>query len=390
VTAVGIGKDEFWDSVVEGRSGISKVSSFDTKDFRCHYAGEIKNFDPCKLLSRRKANFLGRTSQLAVTAAHLAILDAKLPVKSISGAKTGVFIGTTMGERPLEDSIFTWITEGKHNIDKTKILQSSANVISASLGMYFKLNGPNYIFSNACAASNYALGYGFDLVRSGEINFALVGGADSFSKVAFSGFHRLYAMSPEKCRPFDKNRKGMMVGEGSGILILETLESALGRKASIYAEILGYGLSCDAYHITAPRTEGVEKAIRKALKEAGITPEDVDYINAHGTGTPANDRSECGAIKRVFKEHVRTLAVSSTKSMLGHTMGAASAIESAATCLALKNGVLPPTINFETPDPECAVDCVPNKARRQDIKIAMKNSFAFGGNNACVVFRKYE
>ena len=390
VSAVGTGKEEFWRSIVAGKSGISKVSSFDTKEFRCHYAGEIKDFHPEKILPKRKIQFLGRTSQLAVTAAYLALHDSKLPIKNIAGEKTGVFIGTTMGERPMQDSIFTWATEGKDKINKTKILQSSANNISASLGIYFKINGPNFIFFNACAASNYALGYGFDLIRKGELNFALVGGADSFSKVAFIGFHRLYAMAPERCQPFDKNRKGMMVGEGAGVLILETLESALKRKATIYAEVLGYGLSCNAYHITAPRTEGVEKAVRKALKEAGITPADVDYINAHGTGTPANDKSECGAIKRIFKDNSKNLAVSSTKSMLGHTMGAASAIETIATCLAIKEGIIPPTINFETPDPDCDIDCVPNKSRKQKINIVLKDSFAFGGNNACLVLKKYE
>lgn len=209
-----------------------------------------------------------------------------------------------------------------------------------------------------------------------------------FSRIAFMGFNRLLAIAPEKCQPFDKNRKGMMVGEGSAILVLEPLENALRRKADIYAEVLGYGLSCDAHHMTAPQASGIAMAIRNGLRDSGIRPEDVDYINAHGTGTPVNDRAECLAIKEVFGDYSKKVAVSSIKSMLGHTMGAASAIEAAACCLAIKNSIIPPTINYETPDPECDIDCVPNICRRQQVDIALNNASAFGGNNASVIFGK--
>lgn len=386
VSAIGIGKDDFWKAALEGKCGISKVSSFDTKDFRCHYAGEIKNFHPEKYLPKRKISYLGRTSQMAITAAQFALKDARVALKTIDREQTGVFIGTTMGERPLEESIDIWVKEGLDKIQKKHLLQSTANNISNNIGSFFKLKGPNFLIPNACAAGNFAVGYAFDLIKSGHIDYALAGGADSFSKVAFSGFHRLFAMAPEKCQPFDKNRKGMMLGEGAGIMFIETLESALKREAPIYAEILGYGISCDAFHMTAPRPEGIEKAIRKALFDAGITPKDVDYINAHGTGTPANDKAECAALKKVFGTTMPP--ISSMKSMLGHTMGAASTIESIGTLLAIDNGMLPPTINYTTPDPECEIDCVANKARPAKINIAIKDGFAFGGNNACVVYKK--
>src|SRR4030042_1871254 len=390
VSSVGIGKDEFWKSIISSKSGISRVSSFDTKEFRCHYAGEIKNFIPEDFIPKRKIQFLGRTSQLAIAATSLALKDSRLSLRNSAKERTGVFIGTTMGEKPLEESIVAWIKEGADKINKRKILQSPPNNLSANIANYFKLQGPNYLIPTACAAGNYAIGYGFDLIKKGDIDYAVVGGADSFSKLAFSGFHRLYAVAPEKCQPFDKNRKGMLVGEGAGILFLESLESALKRKSNIYAEILGYGISCDAYHMTASHVDGIERVIRKAIKEADIQKEEVDYINAHGTGTQSNDRTECAAIRNVFKERYKTIPVSSIKSMLGHTMGAASAIETLTCCLVVKEDIIPPTINFETPDPECDIDCVPNKARIKRVNIALNNGFAFGGNNSCLVIGKFD
>ena len=398
VSSVGIGKDEFWNSIINSKSGISKVSSFDTKEFRCHYAGEIKNFIPEEFIDKRKVQFLGRTSQLAIAAVSLALNDSRISLKNINKQRTGVLVGTTMGERQLEESIDDWIKKGADKMSKAKILQSSPNNISTNIAIHFKIQGPNYLIPTACAAGNYAIGYGFDLIRKRDVDYALVGGADSFSKVAFSGFHRLYAMASEKCQPFDKNRKGLIVGEGAGILFLESLESALKRKSNIYAEILGYGISCDAFHMTAPKVEGIEKTIRKALKEADIKEEEVDYICAHGTGTQGNDKAECAAINNVFsasadslgrKQQYKTIPVSSIKSMLGHPMGAASAIEALTCCLAVKEDIVPPTINFETPDPQCDIDCVANKAKRKRVNIALNNGFAFGGNNSCLVIKKF-
>ncbi|MBI5408536.1 MAG: beta-ketoacyl-[acyl-carrier-protein] synthase family protein [Nitrospirae bacterium] len=389
VSSVGIGREDFWKAVLQGRSGISRVSSFDTGEFRCHYAGEITNFHPEEFIDKRKVRYFGRTSQLAVAAASLALEDANLPLKNIRQKRTGVIMGTTMGEKPQEESIDEWVKKGPDRISRIKILQSSANNIPANISIHFKINGPNFLVPTACAAGNYAIGYGYDLIRKGDLDCAIVGGSDAFSKLVFSGFHRIYAMSPEKCRPFDKNRKGMMVGEGAAILVLEPLDAVLKRDSVIYAEIAGYGLSCDAYHMTASQVDGIEKAIRKALKDADIKKEEVDYINAHGTGTQGNDKNECAAIKKVFSENYKAVPISSIKSMLGHPMGAASAIEALTCCLVVKDNIIPPTINFETADPICDIDCVPNKSRVKRVNIALNNGFAFGGNNSCLVIKKF-
>jgi len=387
VSSIGIGKDNFWNAVIKGKSGISKVTSIDTKDYRCHNGGEVKNFKPEDFISKRKIKFLGRSSQLAIAAASEALSDANLS-QNTTARKMGVIIGTTTGEQPMEELLLSWAKGGLKSVDRAKVLQASVNNISENVGMQFKTTGQNYLIPTACAAGNYAIGCGYDLIQSGDLNFALVGGADSFSTVAFTGFQRIYAMSPDVVRPFDKNRKGMMLGEGAGMLVLESYNSAIKRNAHIYAEVAGYGLSCDAYHATAPFAQGIARAMEKALKESNITYTDVDYICAHGTGTGPNDKEECKAIINVFKEHRKKLMVSSIKSMLAHSMGAASAIEAAACCLAIKNGIIPPTMNYETPDPECDIDCVPNKARKAKVKVALNNGFAFGGNNASVAFKE--
>ncbi len=390
VSSVGIGKEQFWEAITKGRSGISRVTSFDTSEYRCHYAGEINNFYPEDFIDKRKVVFLGRSSQLAISAAAMALEDAKFSTERLSGDRAGVFIGTTMGEKPLEDSIDTWVLGGTNELSRKQVLLAPANNISSNIAIHFNLEGPNYLIPTACAAGNYAIGYGYDFIKRGDLDFAIVGGADAFSKLAFTGFQRIYAMAANKCQPFDKNRKGMLVGEGAGILVLESLESALQRKAEIHAEILGYGLSCDAYHMTASKAEGIEKAILKALKFTKTKTEEVDYINAHGTGTPGNDKKECRAIKSVFKDRYKSIPVSSIKSMLGHPMGAASAIEALTCCLTVENNIIPPTINYETLDPECDIDCVPNKSRIKKVDIVINNAFAFGGNNSCLVIKKYK
>lgn len=390
ITSLGIGKDTFWDAIINGESGITEITSIDTSAYKCHRGGEVKNFKPEDFISKRKIKFLGRCSQLAIAAASLALEDAQFPLKATARKEMGVIIGTTTGERPLEELVSAWAKGGLKDIDRTKVLQASVNNISANVGIEFKARGANYLIPTACAAGNYAIGWGADLIKGGDLNFALAGGADAFSTVAFTGFQRIYAMSPDVVRPFDKNRRGMMQGEGAGILFLESYRSAVQRNAKIYAEILGYGLYCDAYHPTAPDPKGIARTMEKALKEAGLAYKDVDYISAHGTGTVPNDKAECEAIRSVFKERYKEVMVSSIKSMLGHTMGAASAIEAAACCLAAKYDVVPATINYETPDPECDIDCVPNSARKAIVRVALNNGFAFGGNNACVVIGKIE
>lgn len=389
ISSIGTGKEEFWDNLLKGKSGISQITSLDTSNYPTHNGGEIKNFKPELYINKRKIKILGRASLLAISCAKIALSDAKLGLKDLDRERTAVLLGTTMGEsRVLEVLNEAWVKKGEQAIDPNLISRCPANVLSSNVAIELKLKGPNYVITTACAAGNYAIGYACDLIESERADVALAGGVDAFSRLAFTGFNRLHAVAPQKCQPFDKNRKGMMVGEGAGIVILETLESALKRKAEIYAEILGYGLSCDAYHMTAPEAGGIAQSIEKALKEASLKKEEIDYISAHGTGTPTNDKVETAAIRKVFGERTKEIPISSIKSMLGHTMGAASAIEAIACCLATKFDLLPPTINYETPDPECDIDCVPNVARKKRVNIALNNAFAFGGNNACLVIKK--
>jgi 3-oxoacyl-[acyl-carrier-protein] synthase II len=270
-------------------------------------------------------------------------------------------------------------------------MQYPAFQMNANIARELKLNGDNLIIPNACAAGNFAIGYAYDLIQSGRLDYALTGGVDPFSRLAFTGFNRLLAVAPEKVRPFDKCRKGIMVGEGAGIVFIESLESALARNANIYAEIIGYGVSCDAYHITTPhpQAKGVLIAMERALENAGITVDDVDYVSPHGTGTKANDKAETYALKTFFGDRYKQVPASSIKSMLGHTMGAASAIEAATCALILKNGIIPPTINYEEPDPECDLDCVPNEARKKEMSIVLNNAYAFGGNNSSLVLKRF-
>ncbi len=392
ISSIGIGKDEFWKNLVAGKSGISEVSTFDTSKYDNHKGGEVKNFDPLKFITRKHIKNMGRASQFAVSASKLALEDARLSVSKIRKGKMGVIIGTTMADiQSLEQVDKHWMHKGEDDVWATTIVKYPGNALSDNIGYYFGMGGPNYVIPTACAAANYSLGYAYDLIRTDRADIILAGGADPFSRITFTGFQRLFAMSPDKCQPFDKNRKGMMVGEGSGVLVLEELEHALNRKVPIYAEVLGYGLSCDAHHMTSPTVEGIALVIKKAIKNSGITPGEIDYICAHGTGTPANDKTECKAIKSVVDGKLNNIPISSIKSMLGHTMGAASAIESISTVLTIKNDIIPPTINHEETDPECkGIDCVPNIAKEKEVKIALNNSLAFGGNNACVGFGKYK
>ena len=389
ISSIGIGKESFWKNLINGKSGISRVDAFDTSKHFSNYGGEIKNFKIDDFIDREKASYMGRASHLAIAATKLALKDSKLLPENLARSRIGVCIGTTMGEpQVLEQINRTWIKDGIDKVDAHLIFQYPANAISSNVAITFNLTAHNRMFTTACAAGNYAIGYGYSLIQLGKVDMMFAGGSDAFSYVAFTGFNQFSLLAPEKCQPFDKNRKGMLVGEGSGVVILETLEGALKRNAPIYAEILGYGLSCDAFHMTNPHVEGITDCMLKALKESNISPQEVDYLNAHGTGTVNNDKTECAAIKNVFG--TRRMPVSSIKSMLGHTMGAASAIEAVACCLTLKNDIIPPTINYETPDPECDIDCVPNVAREQRVDVVLNNGFAFGGNNACLVLKKFK
>lgn len=387
VSSIGIGTEKFWKNLLAGTSGISPVEQFDTSTHKRHNAGEIKNFDPTRFIKSRNIKFYGRASQMAILATKLALKDADIAAKDLRTEESAVIIGATMPEgSTLDFSSEKLIRKQGENVTKTHLLNNFPPSLCRNIGMFFKIKGNNLLIPCACAAGNYSMGYGFDLIKRGDIDLAVVGGAEALSRVAYQGFQRIYAMAPEICAPFDKNRKGMMLGEGAGVLIIESEERAKRRNASVYAEVKGYGLSCDAFHITIPKRTGVKKAMEKAIKNCDLTPGDIDYISAHGTGTGQNDKEESAAVNELFGP--RKVPVSSIKSMLGHTMGAASAIEAAVCCLAIKHQEIPPTINFNTPDPDCDIDCVPNQSRKIKITHVLNNSFAFGGNNSCVVFAK--
>ncbi|MCK5493527.1 MAG: beta-ketoacyl-[acyl-carrier-protein] synthase family protein [Candidatus Omnitrophica bacterium] len=387
ISSLGKGKKEFWSNLINGCSGISYIECFDTSGHETHVGGEIKDFNPDDFMNKKRSRFMGRASQLAVAASKLAVADAGLNKNSFSQKKAGVCVGTTMGEIQVVEKIdHGWIEFGDNFIEKSPVFRSPVYNISANIAIELELKSKNIMFTTACSSGNYAIGYCFELIQSGDMEIALAGGSDAFSWIAFTGFNKVGVTAPDTCQPFDKNRKGMIPGEGAGILVLETLESARKRKANIYAEILGHGLSCDAYHMTNPVIAGVEQCMRNALNRANIKPQEVDYISAHGTGTVINDRTESAAIKNIFQD--QKVAVNSIKSMLGHAMGAASAMEAINCCMSIQTGIIAPTINFKTPDPECDIDCVPNKARKQKVNVILNNGFAFGGNNAALVLKK--
>jgi len=388
VSSIGIGWRPFWEALLAGRSGIRKIRYIDTTDYPTHYGGEVDGFNPLEFMSETVARRLGRGSQFALAATRMALEDAGFPIEPTErDCRIGVCLGTTMADIQALETINTaWIRQGDRRVPVSLIPQYPSCAMSANVAAHLNLTGPNLMIPTACSAGNYAISYAMDLLRAGRADAMIAGGSDPFSRIAFTGFNRLFALAPERCQPFDRNRQGTMIGEGAGVLLLERLESARARGATIYAEVLGYGLSCDGHHMTIPEVDGVTRVMQKALQDSEIEPEDVDYISAHGTGTPANDRTECAAIRSVFGSNTDHIPVSSIKSMLGHTMGAASALEAITCVLAVRDDHIPPTINFEHIDQECRIDCVPNKARDQRTQVVVNNSFAFGGNNACVVF----
>lgn len=384
ISPVGLDKEIFWANLTAGKSGISKVELFDTSKYNRHFGAEIKDFNAADHIPKELIKFLGRASCFSISAAKLAFSDAGLKKEDYENKDAAVIMGVTIPEgNTIDLSSEMLLKEKLDDVTRKTILNIFAPSIARNMGRFFKIKGINLLIPNACSAGNYSIGYGFDLIRSGRTDMAVVGGSEALSRIAYQGFQKLFAMAHEFCAPFDKNRKGMLLGEGSGVLVLESLERARKRKATVYAEVLGYGLSCDAQHMTAPKRSGIGKCMKKALDNSGVNVDDVDYICAHGTGTIANDKEEAGAIKDLFGK--RRVPVSSPKSMIGHCMGAASAIEAIACCLAIRDGIIPPTINFQTPDPECDIDCVPNEARKAKVDIVLNNGFAFGGNNCCVV-----
>ncbi len=389
MTPVGWGREEVWSNLLAGKSGIGEVESFDTGGYSVHRGGEVKGFDPRPWFSRLDVDEVGRASQLAVAAARQALADSGLDLSSLEPERAGVAMGTTSGEpREVESFDDRYVAEELEEVGPEFIERYPCHVIAGHVASEVDFAGPNAMIPAACAAGSYALAHAYDVLRAGRAEVMLAGGADSFSRITYTGFARLGAIAPEVCQPFDLGRKGMIPGEGAAVLVLERLERALARGAVPYAEIGGYGLSCDAHHMTAAHPEGAARAMTRALEDSGRRPEEVGYISAHGTGTPTNDRLETSAVKRVFGDAAYGVPMSSIKSMIGHTMGAASAIEALVCTLAVATDRIPPTANFEQPDPECDLDCVPNEAREQRVDVAMNNAYAFGGNNASVIFEK--
>jgi 3-oxoacyl-[acyl-carrier-protein] synthase II len=387
VTPIGAGRELFWKNLTAGVNGIGPVESFDTSAFPVHIGAEVKDFDPS---GHEK---LGRGSQLAVAAARMALDDSGINLDARDRSRIGVSMGTTSGEPGMiERYNDARKADGLESIPADILPKYPCNVVPSNIAIEFDMHGPCLMIPTACAAGNYAIGYGFDMIRSGRTDLMLAGGADPFSRITYMGFARLGAIAPERCQPFDKNRKGMVPGEGAAVLVLEPLDDAVARGATIYAEVLGYGVSCDSHHMTAahPQGDGAIRAMAMALKESGRNTDEVDYISAHGTGTPTNDRVEAIAVRTLFGDRASRVPMSSIKSMIGHTMGAASAIEAVACSLAIHTGVIPPTMNFEEPDEGSNLDYVPNQARRTDPRIVLNNAYAFGGNNASLCLARLQ
>jgi 3-oxoacyl-[acyl-carrier-protein] synthase II len=399
LTPVGNTAEEFWAALVQGRSGIGPITRFDASGYPTRIAGEVRNFDPLTYVDRKDARRLDPYLHYAMACACMAVEDAGLDPAKVESDRFGVLIGSGIGGiTTLLEGERTRIEKGFDRVSPFVIPMLIINMASGLVSMRFGAKGPNSSVVTACATGNHAIGDAHRIIQRGEADVMIAGGAEAMIvPLTVAGFCAMKAMStrndePEKAsRPFDADRDGFVCSEGGGILVLEALEHAMGRDARIYGEIAGYGMSGDAHHMTAPDPEGdgAARAMRAALRDAGVAPTDVGYINAHGTSTPYNDRFETLAIKGVFGEHARRLAVSSTKSMTGHLLGAAGGIEAIATLLAIHNGVLPPTINYETPDPECDLDYIPNHARKQEVEVALSNAFGFGGTNATLVLRKF-
>ncbi len=400
MTSLGHDLDVFWGNLLEGKSGISEIEAFDVSAYPTRIAAEIKNFEPEQFgIDKKEARRMDRFVQFAAVASLKAIENAALKIgDGVDPERVGIMIGSGIG------GLGTW--EDQHNILLEKgpkrvspffIPMMIANMASGQVSILTGAKGPNSTAVTACATGTHSIGDSYKMIQRGEADVMICGGAEATIRpTGIAGFCSMRAMStrndePQQAsRPFDTARDGFVMGEGAGVLVLESLEHALARGAKIYGEVIGYGMSGDAHHMTEPDPDGAARCMVRALKDAGIAPEDVDYINAHGTSTPVGDISETKAVKKAFGDHAYKVAVSSTKSMTGHLLGAAGGVEAVILGLTLSNGIIPPTINLDNQDPECDLDYVPNVARRSDVQTAMSNSFGFGGHNATIIMRKYE
>lgn len=389
VSSIGTGVAEFAGALRQGRCGVRPITAFDVEGFAHTNACEIPDFVPERWITRLNPDELGRATQLSIASARLGLDDSGLTAGQVRDRSTLIAIGTTYGESgELDRIVRQQAGSGSAEVDGRAAAKASSSRLSVDVARELELTDAEAVtIPTACAAGNYAIGYGFDAVAGGEADLALCGGVDALLRMTFVTFYRLGTIAPRVCQPFDRNRKGILTGEGGAILVLEDLDSALSRGAHIYAEVLGYGLACDARHPVAPDEDSVARCMSQAHANAGIKADQVDYLSAHGTGTRANDVTEAAAIRRVFAGDPPP--VSSLKSMLGHAMGAASALAAAGCALALERGFIPPTVNHEQTDPEIDLDCVPNVARQADLRIAQNNSLAFAGNDAVLILGRY-
>lgn len=389
ISSVGIGVHAHAKAFRDGSSGVSEIRSFDTTGFPTNKGCEVRDFEPGRWIRSVDVTRLGRCSQFAIAAARMAVDDGAVDPALLGRSRCGVAIGTSDGETEVIERITEAATkQGFASIDDELVRQVPCQRLSFSIAQELALVGGAITVPTACAAGNYAIGYAYDCIVLGESDMMLCGGADTVCRKTFAGFSRVGTIAPEFCQPFDKNRSGILVGEGAGVLLLETLDSARSRGAFIYAEVLGYGMNCDAVHPVAPDRASIVRCMRIAHQNSGVKPSDIDYICAHGTGTITNDATESAAIHEVFVDDVPP--VSSIKSMIGHTMGAASALGSIASVIAIRDGFIPPTINHRESDPACHVDCVPNQARPVPVRVVQNNGFAFGGNNAITIYAQCE
>ena len=400
VSSLGIGTKANWDALVAGTSGVHRITKFDASAFAAQIAGEVKGFDPLQFIDKKDVKKMDVFIQYAVAAAQFAMDDSKLEVTPENADAIGVYIASGSGGfTTIEREHKALLEGGPRKISPFFIPSAIINLAAGQVSIRFGAKGPNSATCTACSASAHAIGDAYEIIRRCDADAMIAGGSEAaITPMGVGGFAALRALStrndePERaCRPFDKGRDGFIIGEGAGVIVLEELEHARRRGAPIYAEIVGYGMSADAYHMTAPSEDGDggRRVMANAIRKAGIAPEDVDYINAHGTSTPYNDRLETLAIKNCFGDHAYKLAISSTKSMTGHLLGAAGGLEAGITALAVRHQIVPPTINLDEPDPECDLDYVPHTSRQMPIRYALSNSFGFGGTNAALMFKKFE
>lgn len=400
VTPLGVGADVFWNALLNGESGVGPITNFDASEYTTQIAAEVKDFDPEQFMDRKEAKRMDRFVQYAVAASKLAVENASLVVSQTDADRVGVLIGSGIGGTGTwEDQHRTLIEKGPNRVSPFFVPMLISDMGSGMVSIMLGAKGPNMTVVTACATATHAIGEAFEIIKRGDADVMIAGGSEAaVTPMAVAGFCSMRALSTRNndpqhaSRPFDLNRDGFVMGEGAGILVVESLEHAVKRGAPIHGEIIGYGLTGDAYHITAPSPEGegAARCMAHAISDAGIAPQDVDYINAHGTSTDHNDRVETFAIKSVMGDYASKVAISSTKSMTGHLLGAGGAVEAIACLYSMREGIVHPTINYETPDPECDLDYVPNTPRKMEVRVSMSNSFGFGGHNASLVLKRFD